>query len=89
MLSSEDLHPKQGARFVFHREGEAPLSYRVEVYLPETRRLDARLRWDDESGTPVVEPAVNDAAVLDQLIKLARVLKRSAAARLTRWRDVP
>jgi len=88
MLSSKDLHPKQGARFVFEREGEAPLTYRVEVFLPETRRVDTRLSWDD-SGTPVVEPAVNDAAVLDQLVKLARVLKRSAAARLTRWRDVP
>ncbi len=89
MFSSEDLHPKQGARFVFQREGEAPLNYHVEVYLPETRRIDTRLRWEPESGAAVVEPAVEDAAVLDQLIKLARVLKRTAAARLTRWRDVP
>ncbi len=88
MLSSQDLHPKQGARFVFEREDEAPLTYRVGVYLPETRRIDTTLRWD-ANGAPVVEPAVEDAAVLEQLVKLARVLKRSSAARLTRWRDVP
>ena len=87
MLSSKDLHPKQGARFVFEREGEAPLHYRVEVYLPETRRIETRLRWDDE-GAPVIEPAVNDAAVHDQLVKLARVLKRSKAPRSSRWRDI-
>ncbi|MGH1345835.1 MAG: hypothetical protein ACRBN8_30000 [Nannocystales bacterium] len=88
MLSSHDLHPKQGARFVFTRESEAPLTYQVEVFLPGTRRVDARLRWD-ESGSPAIEPAALDAAVADQLVKLARVLKRSAAPRLSRWRDVP
>lgn len=85
MLSSKDLHPKQGARFVFEREDEAPLTYRVEVYLPESVRIETRLRWDDE-GASVLEPAVDDAAVVEHLVKLARVLKRSAAPRLTRWR---
>lgn len=88
MLSSHDLHPKQGARFVFTREDEAPLTYQVEVFLPGTTRVDARLSWD-ENGSPAIEPAALDAAVADQLVKLARVLKRSAAPRLTRWRDVP
>ncbi len=88
MLSSQNLHPKQGARFVFTREGEAPLTYQVEVLLPGTSRVDVRLRWD-EKGLPAIEPAALDAAVADQLVKLARVLKRSAAPRLTRWRDVP
>jgi len=88
MLSSHDLHPKQGARFVFTREGEAPLTYQVEVFLPGTNRVQARLTWD-ENGSPAIEPAAQDAAVADQLVKLARVLKRSAAPRLTRWRDVP
>jgi hypothetical protein len=88
MLSSQDLHPKQGARFVFTREDEAPLRYRVEVFLPETRRIKTGLSWDD-SGTPVIAPAVLDTAVRDQLEKLARVLKRSKAERLSRWRDVP
>ena len=88
MLSSHDLHPKQGARFVFTREDETPLSYQVEVFLPGTSRVDARLTWN-ENGSPVIVPAAQDAAVADQLVKLARVLKRSAAPRLTRWRDVP
>ncbi|MBV1860016.1 MAG: hypothetical protein KUG77_16505 [Nannocystaceae bacterium] len=88
MLSSHDLHPKQGARFVFTRVDDAPLTYQVEVFLPGTSRIDARLTWN-ENGSPAIDPAAPDAAVGDQLVKLARVLKRSAAPRLTRWRDIP
>lgn len=88
MTSSQDLHPKQGARFVFHRIDEAPLSYRVEVFLPETRRHETTMSWD-EDGSPVLAPAVSEAAVREQLVKLARVLKRTKADRLSRWRDVP
>jgi len=88
MLTSKDLHPKQGARFVFHRENEAPLSYRVEVFLPGGRRVDTHMRWD-EGGAPAFEPTVEDATVLEHLVKLARVLKRTSAPRLSRWRDVP
>ncbi len=88
MPSSHDLHPKQGARFVFIRHAEVePPRYRVEVFLPGTRHIQTNLRWD-EAGKPLVEPAIEHDAVLDQLLRLARVLKRTPKARLTRWRDL-
>ena len=87
MLSRQDLHPKHGARFVFTREGEDDPRYRVEVYLPQARLLQTQLSWDDE-GKPQVVPGLDDDAVVEQLYKLARVLKRSPKARLTRWREL-
>ncbi len=89
MSSSQDLHPKHGARFVFLRtteEDEAPV-YDAEVFLPEARTLKTCLAWNDD-GKPTLRPPVQDAAVEAQLLKLARVLKRTPKARLSRWRDV-
>ncbi|MEM6290090.1 MAG: hypothetical protein AAGA54_02460 [Myxococcota bacterium] len=87
MPSSQDLHPKHGARFVFTREGEDDPRYLVEVFLPEARRLQTQLSWDAE-GKPQVRPGIDDEAVVEQLYKLARVLKRTPKARLTRWREL-
>lgn len=85
--SSHDLHPRHGARLVFTREdGEAP-RYRVEVFLPEAVRVESVLSWDD-GGAPALDPVVDDAAVREQIFKLARVLKRTPKARLTRWREL-
>ncbi len=96
MSSSHDLHPKQGARFVFTRTSEddpapneAPneARYAVDVFLPGTQRFTATLSWD-ERGKPQIEPAIDHDAVLDQLVKLARVLKRTPNPRMTRWRSL-
>ena len=88
-VSSQDLHPKAGARFVFEREGEA-LRYAMHVYLPEGVELRGHCAWDAD-GKAEIEfdtPPSDDAAwVVDGAAKLARVLKRDPKSRLVRWRD--
>ena len=88
-VSSRDLHPSAGARFVFDREGDAP-SYRLEVFLPEGRRASAALGWDVDGKAVFaweLAPQEEDAWVRDGAGKLARVLKRDPKAKLSRWRD--
>ena len=88
-VSSHDLHPKAGARFVFERQGETK-SYRVAVYLPQGRRLEGALSWS-ESGAAELEfesqPVEQDAWIVEGAHKLARVLKRDPKTRLSRWRE--
>lgn len=83
--SSRDLHPAHGGRFVLTRIGsDDALAYDVAIHLPEGRRLDTRLRWLD--GQPVLDPALPDAWAEAETLKLARVLRRTPRASLTRWR---
>jgi hypothetical protein len=82
--SSADLHPANGARFVATRLEAAPLRYRVEAYLPDARRLDAVLTWTD--GRAQVDPVWSDAWAHAEVLKLARVLKRTEPPSITRWR---
>ncbi|EDM74415.1 hypothetical protein PPSIR1_27778 [Plesiocystis pacifica SIR-1] len=96
--SSQDLHPKSGARFVFEREDEAGLRYALLIYLPEQRLWRGGLRRDadgsatieDESGAPVDAAAegVDEALrwAFAEGLKLARVLRKDPKPRLTRWR---
>lgn len=88
-VSSQDLHPKAGARFVFERQGEA-MSYRVLVYLPDSRMAQGSLSWDD-SGSATLElepePTGDDQWIVQGVLKLARVLKRDPKAWLSRWRE--
>jgi len=85
-VSSGDLHPEQGGRFVFTRQGEASAAlYRVEVFLPQGRKLESRLRWDDE-GRAELDPPLPDAWAHDESLKLARVLHKDPRPRLSRWR---
>lgn len=91
--SSLDLHPRDGARFVFEREdeGDGSPEYRVDIYLPEARRVGGRLSWDGE-GAAVLQlddpaPSEDDAWVRDGGLKLARVLKRDPKQRIVRWRE--
>lgn len=83
--SSHDLHPTNGGRFVLTRIGspDAP-DYEVTIHLPEGRRLDTRLRWID--GQPVLNPPLTDAWAEGETLKLARVLRRTPRASITRWR---
>lgn len=60
------------------------LEYGVAIHLPEGRRLDTRLRWLD--GLPQLEPALPDAWAEAETLKLARILRRTPRASLTRWR---
>jgi hypothetical protein len=85
MVSSADLHPQSGARFVCEREAGEPPRYRAAVYLAGGATVEATLSWD-EAGHAVLEPAPADAWVREELLKLARVLKHSGQARLQRWR---
>lgn len=85
MVSSADLHPESGARFVCEREPGEPLRYRAAVYLAGGATVAATLSWD-EAGHAALEPAPDDAWVRDELLKLARVLKHSGQQRLHRWR---
>lgn len=84
--SSRDLHPTHGGRFVLTRvgTGDAPLEYAVAIHLPGGRRLDARLRW--VSDQPRLEPALGDPWAEAEVLKLARVLRRTPRPSLTRWR---
>ncbi len=81
--SSEHLHPKTGARYVFTREAEA---YNVVVFQAGGTTLQTCLRWEPD-GRAMLEPSIDDPMAHEQIIKLARVVKRTGQARLTRWRE--
>ena len=83
--SSLNLHPKTGARYVFERDGQRE-SYSIEVYAAGGARFSGVLRWTDD-GAAVLEPTPSEPGVQTELLKLARVVKRTRQARLTRWRD--
>lgn len=85
MVSSQALHPASGARFVCEREPDEPPRYQARVYVAGGETISAVLRWN-ERGQAVVEPEPALAWVRDELVKLARVLKHSGQARLSRWR---
>ncbi len=87
--SSQDLHPKSGARFVFDRLETEPPSYSLAVYLPGDATLQARLDWNAEGQArlhPVDGPQTWTDWAHEEALKLARVLKRTPKSRLTRWR---
>ena len=83
--SSHELHPVAGARFVCERVEGQGLGYRVVVYVAGGHMHHAELRWDG-TGYASATPECADAWVQAELLKLARVLKHSQQARLTRWR---
>jgi hypothetical protein len=83
MSSSDNLHPESGARFAFERTQEEPPQYRLRVYLPDAL-LESTLAWEGERAH--FEPALPDAWAADEAVKLARVLHRTPAIRLVRWR---
>lgn len=78
--SSQDLHPKTGARYVFESQGDG--RYAVTVYRPEGEKQAAVLTLDPEALEPEISPSWARAEVL----KLARVLRREPREKLVRWR---
>ncbi|MDC0720557.1 hypothetical protein [Nannocystis bainbridge] len=85
MVSSQELHPTAGARFVCEREASEPLRYQARVFVADGTTVAAELTWD-AAGQAILAPAPEDAWVAGELLKLARVLKHSGQARLVRWR---
>lgn len=85
MVSSRELHPTAGARFVCEREPGEPPRYRAAVYVAGGATVTALLAWD-AAGQVTLEPPPDDPWVGGELVKLARVLRHTGQARLTRWR---
>lgn len=85
MVSSRELHPSAGARFVCEREPGEPLRYRASVYVAGGATIATSLTWD-AAGQATLEPIPDDEWVAGELLKLARVLKHSRQDRLVRWR---
>ncbi|NVB37738.1 hypothetical protein G6O69_07825 [Pseudenhygromyxa sp. WMMC2535] len=93
--SSQDLHPKTGARFVFERAAEpSPAGeprYALTIYLPAGREWSGELSWAEGHSLITDEP---DASAVDEALglalaeahKLARVLRRDPKPKLVRWR---
>lgn len=83
--SSADLHPHDGARYVFERINPDVLQYEVAVYLPAGESYRGRVGWG-EAGGLLLELDCEHAWVRIECEKLARVVKRTGKARLSRWR---
>ena len=81
--SSQNLHPKAGARYVFEARDDG--RYAVTVYLPEGAAIESLLTLEPEA----LEPPVAPAWAHDEVLKLARVLRREPRAKLVRWRPDP
>jgi hypothetical protein len=88
--SSLDRTPSTGARVWLERI-EGGSEYRVDVYLAGGARVGGRLAIEDEVRLVLDDPAPTglDQWVADEVLKLARVLKRTPKTRLTRWRPKP
>lgn len=88
--SSQDLHPRTGARFVFARDEAADSPrYALTIYLADGRTIVTTLVWSEGRASLADESADGDETLdwaREQALKLARVLKASGQVRLTRWR---
>lgn len=82
--SSQDLHPRSGARFAFDRDGDG---YRVVAYLADGGRSEGVLTWTDASAR--IDPPLSPAWAHREALKLARVLHRDPKPKLLRWRPEP
>ncbi len=88
-VSSQDLHPSAGARFVFERAG-ATLTYDLQVYMPQGRTAKGSLRWTEGGLAQLVlveQPSAADEWIIEGALKLARVLERDPKAKMSRWRE--
>lgn len=84
VASSQDLHPEQGARYVFERAAGEALRYRVAVHVAGGATVMATLEWD-EGERARIEPAVG-GEIGEEIVRLARALRNRAPARMVRWR---
>ena len=84
--TSKQLHPHNGARFVFCRTQEKPLRYGVVVYVHDGRTIDGELSWPERKAE--LEAELPEGPLRDEVLKLARSLRAKAPARMTRWRPL-
>jgi hypothetical protein len=89
--SSDNLHPREGARFVFERvpapAGAGELRYEVRVYLPAGELMRGQVAWTSDGAIDFHGLSFSQR-VAQEVVKLARVLKKDHAARLIRWRPL-
>jgi hypothetical protein len=81
--SSQDLHPREGARFLF--EQIEPARWRVRVFLPAGESWQGAVAIDPDI-TLEIAPPYGEHWTAQEARKLARVLKRQPKAKLIRWR---
>ncbi len=85
--TSKDLHPNNGARFVFTRAPSEALAYDVAIYVGDGRTIRGGLSWPGEGVE--VSGDIPAGPLRDEVVKLARPLRSKAPPRMTRWRDTP
>ena len=81
--------PKHGARFAFVRRAPSKhsldvLAYDVEILVAGGHVVEAQLTWDGTHAN--VSPPVGNTWITTELHKLARVLRRTRASKMVRWR---
>ncbi|MEZ4385550.1 MAG: hypothetical protein R3A79_29805 [Nannocystaceae bacterium] len=86
-VTSQRLHPQNGARFHFVRDDGEALRYAVTIYTSDGRTIPGALAWS-AAGELEVDGELADGPLRDELVKLARPLRSKAPARMTRWRAV-
>ncbi len=85
--TSKDLHPTNGARFVFTRTLSEALAYDVAIYVGDGQTIRGGLSWTDDGAE--VSGDVPAGPLRDEVLKLARPLRSKSPPRMTRWRDTP
>ena len=84
--TSKDLHPTNGARFVFTRASSEALAYGVVIFVGDGRTIPGELSWPDDQLD--VRGEIPEGPLRDEVVKLARPLRSKAPPRMTRWRDI-
>ncbi len=82
-----ERHPQHGGRFVLERAHDrSGLCYLARAHLADGSTLETMLELLQPEGIHF-DPELEDHAwAREQLIKLARVLRRDPKHRLSRWR---
>lgn len=86
--SSEALHPRFGARFLFELREQNPLRYDLSVYLAGGETRQGGLCWNEAGQAQLLE-LEGEGWWRDEALKLARVLRRQNKDSLLRWRPEP
>ncbi len=84
--TSKQLHPQNGARFVFSRTEAEPLRYGFVVYVHDGRTVAGELSWTELGAS--LQGELPEGPLRDEVIKLARSLRVKAPERMTRWRPL-
>jgi len=83
-VTSKELHPRNGARFVFTRAQSEELGYGVAIYVGDGRTLRGELSWPKDQLE--LRGEIPEGPLHDEVVKLARPLRSKTPPRMTRWR---